>query len=1240
MRSKRKDLLRFFLFVVFLCLLVVLALYFKLHQEVTVEKWPPKPSPQIAREERPPRHPHTPSKSRKQLSMAVVVHALGVRLASQVDEPSRLDGYLSQGTLLLLDASNALAVGDKIAVEVLFPLPSWLVVAPSDLSDLVQFVSLSAAQQHANLADYVSECNTNSSWFCSNEQHTQKHELLKVLSSQYHPVSELDLFSFSSSFRFDTSLSDSDGADWTQQLPIGNGRIGALVGGTVDHEVIPLSIANLFAFHRAAGRPADQPGADQTMEGSTGPIPGAFAAARQELLLGNIQNATHLLSGLQHGGQGGFQGAADLLLVFDRHPIPGKPPDAVPPSPLLQVKGKPRPVFRPRQPVNQQFFVPGRKGLVDRIRHSAGLAAAAAHASTEELLLSKGSLDMRAGLAFEQSLQTQDINITDVLANALPASLVHWHHREWFINGQSDVLVGRLACQALLHAQGSVLVNTTAPCLHFSMRLQRDVSHESATVELSSQQAVPSALQAGLLPGAAVAFSADLSAHSSAQTAIPAYHICMTVLCASDSSGTYSLHDHLLTCSSAHSAVVLLTIAMTSPLGQPPSSFSATDPSLKAACLAKLHNVTALGYERLRAEHVQRFSERMSRVQVDLRHECQEDCSEAIGGAQLAQLVNDSTFSSLSPVLLQYSRYLLYSSATSSVPNLQGLWADGLSSAWNGDYHLNINLQMALWPAGALAVNEALPPLLDFLEYLAAAGHVTAQEVYGLQGWVAHGFTDSSLDGGLLGDLQWSLCVTCGAWLAAQAFDLSLYQAFDEDQAQRLLDILRGVMVFFQSYLFIGKEGVYHTGPTTSPENSFMIGKPPSAIPCAAAGADAVLVDGKAVYLAFTPAIDLSILRQAVNAFRLLAHWLDSSSDILLAQQMVAIVAQLPHSALPSLQDDGQVDEYPDALQQHTPIDPGHRHWSLLHWLYPNPFLPHTSNSSQAARSALQVAAAQSLLQKARHGGGHTSWSAAWEACLHATLGHPAASIRTLKRLYGKYLTPNLLSLHPPLQPLDGILECYTCYQEQPAWATRAAQTTAKAAVMKRGFSTEDNVVFQLDGNMGLSAALVQLLVQSPVPGVISLLPALTASGMKEGFVAGMVLRGGIVLSMRWTSSQITYVRLVVHSMHQRWLAVEEDVSKPGFYLPSTSNSAKLMLMLHSPTALKPLDRSLHWEELSETAPSWGTGEGSIFTYRLFVSQRQAGDVLLCGKTVRIEACRIAATADEASAHGMVIRAV
>ncbi len=120
----------------------------------------------------------------------------------------------------------------------------------------------------------------------------------------------------------------------------------------------------------------------------------------------------------------------------------------------------------------------------------------------------------------------------------------------------------------------------------------------------------------------------------------------------------------------------------------------------------------------------------------------------------------------LDPQLLNsahlFSKYLLLSAERIGVSNLQGLWADGPISAWNGDYHFNINLQMTYWPVYAMGINkQVIPPFVRFLEKLIRHGHRTAQELYGCEGWVVHAFTDDTLGTGVLGDLEWSLCVTC-----------------------------------------------------------------------------------------------------------------------------------------------------------------------------------------------------------------------------------------------------------------------------------------------------------------------------------------------------------------------------------------------------------------------------------------------------------------------------------------------
>lgn len=53
--------------------------------------------------------------------------------------------------------------------------------------------------------------------------------------------------------------------------------------------------------------------------------------------------------------------------------------------------------------------------------------------------------------------------------------------------------------------------------------------------------------------------------------------------------------------------------------------------------------------------------------------------------------------------MFQYGRYLLISSSRpGTMPaNLQGIWANKLQTAWNGDYHTDVNIEMNYWACGS-----------------------------------------------------------------------------------------------------------------------------------------------------------------------------------------------------------------------------------------------------------------------------------------------------------------------------------------------------------------------------------------------------------------------------------------------------------------------------------------------------------------------------------------------------------
>lgn len=157
-----------------------------------------------------------------------------------------------------------------------------------------------------------------------------------------------------------------------------------------------------------------------------------------------------------------------------------------------------------------------------------------------------------------------------------------------------------------------------------------------------------------------------------------------------------------------------------------------------------------------------------------------------------------------------------------------------------------------------------------------------------------------------------------------------------------------------------------------------------------------------------------------------------------------------------------------------------HRHVSHLYGLYPGSQIsPYTSPS-------LFEAARNSLIYR---GDMATGWSIGWKVNLWARLldGNQAYKIiNNMLTLADKgenkdgRTYPNLFTAHPP---------------------------------------------FQIDGNLGLTAGVAEMLMQSH-DGAVHLLPALP-DAWKNGAVSGIVARGGFEISMKWENGEVSEVSVL-----------------------------------------------------------------------------------------------------------------
>jgi alpha-L-fucosidase 2 len=366
---------------------------------------------------------------------------------------------------------------------------------------------------------------------------------------------------------------------------------------------------------------------------------------------------------------------------------------------------------------------------------------------------------------------------------------------------------------------------------------------------------------------------------------------------------------------------------------------------------------------------------------------------------RLVELAHGADDPDLFGLYFQHGLELLRGSSRSgSLPaNLQGLWAAEYQTPWNGDYHLNVNVQMNYWPALPAGLFDEHLPLVELAEALRANGARTARTYYDAPGWVAHTITNGWGFTSPGEAASWGSSNTCSGWLVRALYE---HYAFTQDRAflARVYPTLRDAARFYAHILTPEPaHGWLVTPVSNSPENSFR------------------LPNGEVASVCMGPTVDQQIVRE------LFTHVIDAARELGLdegfALELEGLRARLaPHR----IGRHGQLQEW---LEDYDEPEPHHRHIAHLYGLYPSaqitPF--GTPELARAARVTLE-----------RRGDDGTGWSLAYKANLWARLGDGDRALAVLRKLLhpvaiagfegghgGSYA--NLFCAHPPFQ-IDGNL--------------------------------------------------------------------------------------------------------------------------------------------------------------------------------------------------------------------------
>lgn len=459
-----------------------------------------------------------------------------------------------------------------------------------------------------------------------------------------------------------------------------------------------------------------------------------------------------------------------------------------------------------------------------------------------------------------------------------------------------------------------------------------------------------------------------------------------------------------------------------------------------------------------RFEHCRKFASTMTRV--DFALDADPELEKIPVDERLARLKAGEKDDGLVTLYFQFGRYLLMASCIcGDLPaNLQGKWNINLVPAWNCDYHLDINLQMNYWAAEQAGMGSCIPALVKWLERIREKGREAAKNLYGCRGFYIPLSSDAwaSTSPEAWGYGVW---ISGAAWLGEHLWWHWRYSGDRQFLNDVTYPYFAELTEFYEDYMFEGKDGKMVISPSQSPEHFFR-----------------EVADIYIVGICENAAMDVQM---AYNTFR---YAIAGAEALGVDADKVARWKEL-QSKLPDFKigSDGRLLEWGEERDE---WEPTHRHLSHLYGAYPSDLF------TPATRPEQYEACIKSLEVRTNRDTVSGGWGQAWASCLWARFGEAEKFYRDFFGLVRDFSSNSLLDLHNnPYKTL-------------------------------KGYNLKGDWLFQIDGNFGAIAAVIEALC-GYFDEEVHPLRALPAS-WQTGRLRGIRVPGGHDIDMAWEEGKLT----------------------------------------------------------------------------------------------------------------------